>query len=829
MRVTARARRANDETNAIEIITDEIGISRQMDSKMRSERSVLRNLFVIICLFIPFLMIAVLKNAVVYLKRKVHDFFQSKLKKFNEIHGDSKTLQQHTDPAFTAYIKGESHLPGKGCPKKTTETGKGRGFQKAVQQNNKCTRKIQKNKSTNKKRNQRKIKMQPPPVEELVLKGPTVFSFRQADNSAPTSAPDVPGQIPANINVETLTDDRNVCCCKHTSASQESKRRNGFYFHFLRIVNAMVDVLLFVPQKIYAYVQRELELFNDIHQDSIEVLPYTEPAFIAYLKGEEAAPFIENPHIRFSTSSLKDLPCSPLSPSSLEKEQFTASPTVGQQAQAKSELTNRWKTNGEIMPHSTTPSKNDFATRLSGTEKKAKPKVKSRLISSADTDVFAPTPAVEEKSKGKSIPSPSHFIRHEIWSPGKAKHQEHSSSGVAHSSQVCPANVTGGLRGIDSRKTDGKLTAKEQVLVEPTSARVKQAKNREEFEQISCWYDHAPVAWTQSMLSASRDVSLNEMVARNITGKRNTERSSHVNLKAAPNEFVAGQTRLADITRPEEATAKDPQLIDVVNSVLGAERLSTGHPEEMPETDGEQCVATSSFAEPVEAKHQSKIASSIELMEPMELDQGLCENGILCGDVHTEAMKTNQECVSEESSFGVQANFVQPFFAAPTAEIMEIDQEPLLITPSDAHQLETVETTHKLVDTCTPVASPFGERDAKKPLSSTVGVNALIAEQALIQSFMKPDTVYMVSEKECCMQRDASIYNEHPEEMESEPFNNNLIKQQMTTAAETDQLKPEVSNFYDGLDSDSDYDSQVEAYCNLGLGEQVLLIIDLLA
>ena len=323
------------------------------------------------------------------------------------------------------------------------------------------------------------------------------------------------------------------------------------------------------------------------------------------------------------------------------------------------------------------------------------------------------------------------------------------------------------------------------------------------------------------------------MVARNITGKRNIERSSHVNSKAATTEFVAGQTRLADVKQPEEASAMEPQLIEVVNSVLSAERVSTGHPEVMPETDGEQCVVTSSFAEPVEAKQQSKIASSIELIEPMELDQGQCEHGILFGDVQTEAMETNQESVLEDSSVGVRANFVQPFFAPPTEEIMETNREPLLTTPSDAHQLETMETTYKLADACTPVASPFGERDAKKPLSSTVGVNALIAEQALIQYVMKPDTVFMVPDKQCCIQRDAPISNEHPQKMECEPFNNSLnfvlIKQQMTTAAETDQLEPEVSNFSDGLGSDSNDDSHAEAYCDLGLGEQVLLIIDLLA
>ena len=164
---------------------------------------------------------------------------------------------------------------------------------------------------------------------------------------------------------------------------------------------------------------------------------------------------------------------------------------------------------------------------------------------------------------------------------------------------------------MDSRKADEKLKAKEQVVVEPTSARVKQEKNGKDFEQISCWYDHAPVAWTQNMLSASRDVCLNVMVARNIAGKQNTERSSQVNLKDAPTKFVAGQTRPADIKQPEEATAKEPQLIDVVNSVLSAENLSTGHPEVMPETDGEQCAVTMPFGEPVEAKQQSTIASSI--------------------------------------------------------------------------------------------------------------------------------------------------------------------------------------------------------------------------
>ena len=79
-------------------------------------------------------------------------------------------------------------------------------------------------------------------------------------------------------------------------------------------------------------------------------------------------------------------------------------------------------------------------------------------------------------------------------------------------------------------------------------------------------------------------------------------------------------------------------------------------------------------------------------------------------------METNQECVLEDSSFGVWTNLFRPFFAPPTEEIVETRQEPLLTTPFDVRHLETMETTHA----CTPVVSPFWERDATKPLSSTV-------------------------------------------------------------------------------------------------------------
>lgn len=72
---------------------------------------------------------------------------------------------------------------------------------------------------------------------------------------------------------------------------------------------------------------------------------------------------------------------------------------------------------------------------------------------------------------------------------------------------------------------------------------------------------------------------------------------------------------------------------------------------------------TISIGEPVEAKQQSDLANAsfIEVVELMELDQGQCENEILF--VQKEAMETNQECVSEDSSFEARERFVQPVFA----------------------------------------------------------------------------------------------------------------------------------------------------------------------
>jgi len=62
----------------------------------------------------------------------------------------------------------------------------------------------------------------------------------------------------------------------------------------------VATALLFVPEKIYAYA-------HNVYRDSMVEPPYTEPAFIAYLKGEEGAPFLHNPQGTFSKSDSRDL------------------------------------------------------------------------------------------------------------------------------------------------------------------------------------------------------------------------------------------------------------------------------------------------------------------------------------------------------------------------------------------------------------------------------------------------------------------------------------------------------------------------------------------
>ncbi|KAL9984048.1 hypothetical protein ACROYT_G006304 [Oculina patagonica] len=262
--------------------------SRRMDTKMKSGKSVLRNLFIITFLFIPF----VLTNAVISLLRKVRAYVHSELKTFNDIYGDKTVAEPYTDSAFIAYIKGEETVQGVCCPQRKSDIVETRGNKSTTQQtNDKKAYKGKKSTSTSKKRIKRRINIQPPPVEELILRGSIADCRTENVDQRFTEVPRQ--ELSGEIVAKTL---------KNTSATKEVKGKREIHHHCLCVLNAVVNALLFTPQKIRAYVQRVLEEFSDISQDSMADLPYTEPAFIAYLKGEEAAPFVCSPHITFSKS-----------------------------------------------------------------------------------------------------------------------------------------------------------------------------------------------------------------------------------------------------------------------------------------------------------------------------------------------------------------------------------------------------------------------------------------------------------------------------------------------------------------------------------------------
>ena len=175
-----------------------------MDSKTKRGRSVLRDLFIIVCLFIPACFVIWLSDAMISLMWKVYTYVQSECKRFiDKIYFDNMAVGKDVDVAFLTYIKGEDS-----------------------------------------------------------------------------------GTSP--------------CCCNHTSASRKLNKTSRFRHHLLVLLlllvfNSVATALLFVPKKIYAYV-------HNIYGDSMVELPYT-PAFIAYLKGEEGAPFLLLPHVTFSAKS----------------------------------------------------------------------------------------------------------------------------------------------------------------------------------------------------------------------------------------------------------------------------------------------------------------------------------------------------------------------------------------------------------------------------------------------------------------------------------------------------------------------------------------------
>ena len=574
-----------------------------MDSKMKRGRSVLRDLFIIICLFIPCIVIW-LSNAVISLVWKVYAYAQSEWERFNDIYFDNTAARKDVDLALLVRIKGEDSVTG-------------------------------------------------------------------------------------------------PYCCKRISPSRELKRRKSkFRHHFLVIVNSVANALLFVPEKIYAYVQRVSEDYNNIYGDSTVELPYTEPAFIAYLKGEEGAPFLKNPHIIFSKSDSRDLknfaanndiverrkqrqgqngkvtavrlvntlycrirsafsalyfrccnltfrrrvngekyeqkfqgivkhsffneretqnndkpvnvyhsrqevklqetvaahpgtvPSSPafavgseqrhlfkcsgalqtawnnavnlnappntgpkLWSSSLHsgagKKQWNASPAVDKRAETQIKLFSEDKANGEVMQSSTSRFKAAAAGSASvckiKTEKKVEKRVTPFLFSIANVDTPVPV-----KEKGKAMPSLI-LTSHEPVLPRDKERDQEQASGDVRSNQVRSANVCADLQAVATHSHDT-CSAEDQVEVKRAVPRVKQAKNKDGYRKSrkNPLSAHAHVRQTRTVKSCADFETV----------------VTHNHVTSSLEEQIGEEPNVSEVKRPKnrKGCLKDTSSLGVVHS-----------------------------------------------------------------------------------------------------------------------------------------------------------------------------------------------------------------------------------------------------------------------
>ncbi|KAJ7384972.1 hypothetical protein OS493_018661 [Desmophyllum pertusum] len=232
-----------------------------MDSKMKRGMSFIRNLFIYICLFITIIGLA---KAVGLLVRKIY-----------------------------------AYIPGTHRPRRTSENVASRRLKKTAKEKKKTlTYKERKASDASISYESRRVKntgrtiyIQPPPVEELTLR-----------NTISTHAPGRGvHQVLSGINVE------RELISGHTIPEYDWdfsvwERRRKRKLHFVRIVNAVVNALLFVPQKIYAYVRRKLEELEDSYLDNMADLAYMEPVVI--LKGEEPADSIDLKNITVNSETV---------------------------------------------------------------------------------------------------------------------------------------------------------------------------------------------------------------------------------------------------------------------------------------------------------------------------------------------------------------------------------------------------------------------------------------------------------------------------------------------------------------------------------------------
>ena len=262
-----------------------------------------------------------LSKALVVLPQNICAYLQNELEKFNDIYEENTVVKLHTDPAFVAYIKGEETEAGMHCSHTTSENVKSRRFEvkeMIPEKNNRKRHKLKENTSTSSKKrnkcgNKTNLRMSPPPVEELEFRKESVIRTEKVNPSSTQVSRRV-SSVERRFAAEHTSHD---CCENFTpdSTSKDSKTaamktlpvNSKFaeiskYLQFLCIVNVVMNGLVRLGQKLFAYIQLELEMFNNIYGQ--HTADTTEPAFIAYLKGENSAPYIFCPHLTFKVRAV---------------------------------------------------------------------------------------------------------------------------------------------------------------------------------------------------------------------------------------------------------------------------------------------------------------------------------------------------------------------------------------------------------------------------------------------------------------------------------------------------------------------------------------------
>ena len=306
----------NDETEGLWNVTDELIAQffsyhpRMRNSEMKSERFVLRNMSIDSCPCIPRVTSVLAKTATLW-AQKICAYIQSEFQEFSDIQEDSTAIEQHIDPAFIAYIKGEDLHPDVQCQPTARKNVKIRHLKKiSPEKNNKKACKEKKGTPICQKRNvvrsKPDLRMKSSPVEELVFPRKRSFINREKVSSVSTEPPRRESSGKRNLASEHQSHE----CLENSQDSDArdsvknqigaEKITNRLRFPGILLVVAVVNALLRAVEKLCAYVKREWTEFNDIYGHESADVRCTEPAFTAYLKGDGTAPYISCPHVTFN-------------------------------------------------------------------------------------------------------------------------------------------------------------------------------------------------------------------------------------------------------------------------------------------------------------------------------------------------------------------------------------------------------------------------------------------------------------------------------------------------------------------------------------------------